>query len=93
MPSESSILTTDQVEPTIPSARRPLPDDARGRAAAKGAATVRRRREERRAEKLAHIREQITNGTLVVRYMTIAQRNAASKAARPKRTPNGAGPS
>ena len=50
----------------------------RGRiAAAKGAATVRRHKEERRANLLAQIREQIATGTLVVRHMPITPSGAA----------------
>jgi hypothetical protein len=53
-----------------------LPADARSRAAAKGMATFRRHQEERRADSLAQIRSQIADGTLVVRQMTTAQREA-----------------
>lgn len=56
--------------------------DIRTRSAVKAAATVRRHREERRAESLDQIRDQIAAGTLVVRQMTPAQRQAASEAAR-----------
>jgi len=76
MPSESSLPTTDPVEDTTPSIRRTVPEDARSRGAAKGAATLRRHKEERRAESLAQISAQIANGTLVVRQMTTEQRQA-----------------
>jgi len=56
--------------------------DARTRSAVKAAATVRRHREERRAESLDQIRDQIAAGTLVVRQMTAAQLQAASEATR-----------
>jgi hypothetical protein len=56
--------------------------DIRTRSAVKAAATVRRHREERRAESLDQIRDQIAAGTLVVRQMTPAQRQAASEATR-----------
>jgi anti-sigma28 factor (negative regulator of flagellin synthesis) len=50
--------------------------------ATKGAATLRRHREEQRADKLAQIRAQIADGTLVVRQMTVAQHDEASRADR-----------
>ena len=56
--------------------------DIRTRSAVKAAATVRRHREERRAESLDQIRDQIAAGTLVVRQMTPAQRQDASEATR-----------
>jgi hypothetical protein len=89
MPSEVSTPTTDQADDTIPNTLRPLPGDARSRAAAKGLATFRRHKEERRADSLAQIRAQIANGTLVVRQMTIEQRKAASNPARGGHTPEG----
>ena len=88
MPSESSTPIADEANVTIPKTLQPLPRDALSRAAAKGAATLQRHKEERRADSLAQIRAQIANGTLVVRQMTIAQRKAASEAARRTRTPN-----
>jgi hypothetical protein len=68
MPSESS-------NPTL----RALPADTLSRAAAKGAATLRRHRQERRADSLAQIRSQIADGTLVVRQMTVAERKAPDR--------------
>ena len=62
---------------------RSLPADARSRAATKGAATLRRHREERRADSLAQIRSQIADGTLVVRQMPVAKRNAPDRTTRP----------
>jgi hypothetical protein len=53
--------------------------------ATKAAVTVKRRREERRVDKLAEIRAQIADGTLVVRQMTVAQHKAATQAARRSR--------
>ena len=58
------------------------PEDARSLSATKGAATLRRRREEQRAERLDQIHDQIADGTLVVRQMTAAQHKEAAKAAR-----------
>jgi hypothetical protein len=43
-------------------------------AAQKGAATLRRHAADRRAESLRRIREQIADGTLVIRQMTAAER-------------------
>jgi hypothetical protein len=44
--------------------------------AAKRAATVQRKKDERRAECLSQIEAQIADGTLVVRQMTIAEHQA-----------------
>jgi hypothetical protein len=49
--------------------------------AQKGVATVRRHKDERRAELLHDIDAQIANGTLVVRQMTDAEHKTASPAA------------
>jgi hypothetical protein len=43
----------------------------------KAAATVRRRTQERRTETLREIREQVADGTLIVRQMTSAERTRA----------------
>jgi hypothetical protein len=79
MPSESS---TPTVEPARPNSGLPVVPDARSRSAAKGVATVLRRKEERRADSLAAMREQIADGTLVVRQMTSAERTGHAEAAR-----------
>jgi hypothetical protein len=50
--------------------------------AQKAAATLRRHKDERRADSLREIRAQTAAGTLVVRQMTVAQHAAASQAAR-----------
>ena len=60
----------------------PLVGDERTRASKKAVGTVRRHKEARRSERLAEIRAQIANGTLVVRHMTAEQREMASHAAR-----------
>jgi hypothetical protein len=54
-------------------------DDARSKAAQKGAATVKRRKEERRVERLDEIQDQVADGTLVIRQMTSAERAAPRK--------------
>jgi hypothetical protein len=53
--------------------------DARSRAAQKGAATTKRRREERRAERLDEIQDQVDDGSLVIRQMTPAERAESPK--------------
>jgi hypothetical protein len=50
--------------------------------AQKAAETLRRHKDERRADSLRQIRDQTADGTLVVRQMTVAQREEASQAAR-----------
>jgi hypothetical protein len=47
----------------------------------KGAATVRRREQERRAGKLDDMRVQIADGSLVIRQMTVAEHERAQLAA------------
>jgi hypothetical protein len=54
-----------------------MSSDAQINSAQKGAATVRRHRQDRRAESLRQIREQIADGTLVIRQMTAAERTRA----------------
>jgi hypothetical protein len=51
-------------------------------AAAKGVATTRRHKRERRTDALDHIRAQIADGTLVVRQMGAAEHKAALETAR-----------
>jgi anti-sigma28 factor (negative regulator of flagellin synthesis) len=79
MPSESSTPIADEANVASPNTLQPPRRDARSRAAAKGAATIQRHKEERRADNLAQIRAQIANGTLVVRQMTIAERKQHPK--------------
>ena len=88
MPSKSSILDRDGANPSRPNAPGLLGGDERTRAAKKAVGTRLRHREARRADRLAEIRVQIANGTLVVRYMTAAEREAASEAARQTRARN-----
>lgn len=85
MPSESSAPIAHPAQAATDSPLPP-PHDVRSRSAAKGVATVRRHKEERRAASLLQIRAQIADGTLVVRQMTpaqltasVAQRQAPSK--------------
>ena len=75
MRSARELITVSDVDP-------PLTDKAQTNSAHKAAATVRRNKEERRAESLRQIRAQTADGTLVVRQMTVAQHEAASEAAR-----------
>jgi uncharacterized protein (DUF2336 family) len=83
MPSELSTPNGDQPNVTSAHALPRLADEAPPRSAAeKGAATVRRRKEARRADRLDEIRVQIADGTLVVHQMTDAQHKAALRAAR-----------
>lgn len=88
MPNESSTPDAGHARATVPTGARGLAGDARTRSAVKAAATVRRHREERRAESLDQIRAQIAAGTLVVRQMTAAQHKAASEAARQRQALN-----
>jgi hypothetical protein len=67
-------VTTSNTPPRI--------DEQRSRSAAKTAETVKRRKEERRTDKLDQIQDQIADGTLVVRQMTAAEHEVASAAAR-----------
>jgi hypothetical protein len=49
--------------------------------------SARERAEEKRAEKLDHVREQVENGSLVIRKMTKAERRRyPPRPPRPKRT-------
>ena len=47
--------------------------------------TTRERAEEKRAEKLERVREQVQNGSLVIRQMTDEERRRYPPAAAPKR--------
>ncbi len=66
----------------LPSAAAPVSGAAPSDARQKAAATVRRRKEERRAESLRDIRAQTAAGSLIVRQMTPAQQEAASEVGR-----------
>jgi hypothetical protein len=79
MPTESS-HTPDKPPPAIVG---PPTTSAQ-----KGAATVLRHKEERRAESLRNIQRQTSDGTLVVRQMTAEQRDAASQVAHRVRETN-----
>jgi hypothetical protein len=87
MPSKSSTPNSDRAN--LPGSNAPglLGGDERTRATNKAVGTLQRREEARRADRLAEIRVQIANGTLVVRQMTAAEREAASEAARQTRAP------
>jgi hypothetical protein len=81
MPSESSTPNPGHANVTSSGARAPVAAAERASRAAKGAATLQRHKEERRADSLGHIRAQIADGTLVVRQMTVTQHRAAIEAA------------
>ena len=57
-------------------------DDSAPTVAQRTAATLVRRKEELRSKRLSEMREQIDDGTLQIRQMTVAERLAASKVAR-----------
>jgi hypothetical protein len=66
-----------------PSGEEPaVPDDEKTTANEKRTETLRRRKEERRTEKLDDMREQVADGSLVVRQMTDAEREAHSPSQR-----------
>jgi hypothetical protein len=90
MPSALSTPNAGQgnAKVTIPARARLVVGDAKARSAGKGAETLRRHREERRADSLAQIRDQIAAGTLFVRQMTAAEHTAASQVARRARARN-----
>jgi len=67
MPSEPSVRKIEDVDASMSS-------DAPINPAQKGAATLRRHAQDRRAESLRRIDEQIAEGTLVIRQMTAAER-------------------
>lgn len=72
MPSESSTPHTEDANASI-SGEAPVSS------AQKGAATVRRHKQDRRDESLRQIRAQIADGTLVVRQMTAVERGTGSR--------------
>jgi hypothetical protein len=82
MPTGSSTPKPDSPAGTTPEGTHAVLDDARSRAGAKAAATLRRHKEERRVASLSQIQAQIAAGTLVVRQMTPEQQEVASEAAR-----------
>lgn len=82
MTSESAEPKADQAKAITRDADGLPAGDLRARSAQKGAATIRRHKEERRADKLDHIRSQIADGSLVVRQMTAGQLKTASRDAR-----------
>jgi hypothetical protein len=82
MPTGSSTPKPDSPARTNPEGAHVVLDDARSRAGAKAAATLRRHKEERRVDSLSQIQAQIAAGTLVVRQMTPEQQEVASEAAR-----------
>ena len=88
MPSKSSTLDGDSGNPPRRNAPGLLGGDERTRGAKKAVETRRRHGEARRADRLAEIRVQIANGTLVVRQMTAAEREVASEAGRQTRAQN-----
>jgi hypothetical protein len=82
MSSELSPPNAEPVDVSIPIAALVPSRGARSRSSTKAAATVRRRKEERRSDQLREIGLQIADGTLVVRHMTVAQHEEASEAGR-----------
>jgi hypothetical protein len=70
MPRKLCRPDTDRVDVAPPDALGEPAGGMRTRAATKGAATARRHKEERRADRLDEIRRQIADGTLVIRRMT-----------------------
>ena len=71
MPSESPVAKTQDATALLSSDAPPI------NSAQKAAATIRRRAQDRRAESLREIREQIAAGTLVIRHMSAAERAQA----------------
>jgi hypothetical protein len=77
MPSHSSVSDSPGVSTPVASAASPLTGVEQSTSHRKGQATQLRRREERRTEKLEQMRAQVADGTLVIRQMTVAERQAA----------------
>ncbi len=69
----------DQLDPTL---TQPLT------AAQKSAVTLKRRRDETRADKLRHIRAQTADGTLTIRHLTRQQHASALETAHQTRARN-----
>lgn len=83
MPSQVSTSKADQPNLRISHAPPPVADARPALSGiAKGVATVQRRKEERRTDKLEQIRAQIADGTLIVRQITAAEDKTGSPAAR-----------
>ncbi|MGH3601465.1 MAG: hypothetical protein ACRDQH_14520 [Pseudonocardiaceae bacterium] len=76
----------DPLEQLDPPQARPLT------AAQKSAVTLKRRRDETRADKLRHIRAQTADGTLTIRHLTSQQRASAVEVARQTRARNDSRP-
>ena len=91
MPSESSAPMVERSEVTIQGPCLRLPADARQRASAKGMATVQRKKEERRVERLAQIDAQIADGTLTIRQMTMAEHESVARGPIPRSRASTAG--
>jgi anti-sigma28 factor (negative regulator of flagellin synthesis) len=81
MASESFTSGREQRDVSKSNALRAPSGNSRILASAKGAATLQRHREERRADSLSQIRAQIADGTLVVRQMTADEHRSAAQAA------------
>lgn len=88
----SSTGNADKADVTVPNALGFLTARAPTSPAQKGAATFLRHRDERRADRLHEIREQIADGTLVVRQMTDTEHKAAVHAAGESRAKRGLPP-
>jgi len=78
MLGESSTPNPEPADVTESTAPSPLTESAQSRGAKKRSETVRRRIEERRTDKLDQLRAQVADGTLIIRQMTVAQREEAS---------------
>jgi hypothetical protein len=78
----SSRSSTSTARPAPSRASVPQVSERRTRSAQRGAGTLRRHKETRRAERLAEIRLEVANGTLEVRQMTEREREGGSLAAR-----------
>ena len=87
--TDSPRLDAGKAHVTLPNALRFLTADTSLSRAQKGAATLLRHKDERRAASLDQIRAQIADGTLVVRQMTDAERKAASQTAGESRAKRG----
>jgi hypothetical protein len=68
-------------QPSPPRESTTLPEEPASTVAQKGAATLLRNKEQRRAERLNQIREQTADGTLVIRHMSDAEQLTASETA------------
>jgi anti-sigma28 factor (negative regulator of flagellin synthesis) len=76
MPSKPTAPSTEQANASNTSKPSPSPADVATGAAQKRAATLLRHKQETHADRLEQMRHQIANGTLVVRYMPVAERKA-----------------